>query len=177
MELTFRKEGSKYIAEFVVAADFNLHLEREDDGFLYVQQRTSTSGQYDSIKGCNFAPKDNVVDYDFAGVVYPKYIKVISEVMPTSAIVTSYGTIVENKRVFNIDGVEYPLLDGMTWGDFVDSEQNADGNFVAHNDYVVHAATVDQFEKWAVFDNAVGDYVHTYDMVRGQSYSYQALYL
>ena len=88
MELTFRKEGSKYIAEFEVAADFNLHLEREDGGLLYVQQRTSTSGQYDSIKGGDFAPKEKVVDCDFAGVVYPKYIKIVSEVEPTLAVVT-----------------------------------------------------------------------------------------
>jgi len=88
MELTFRKEGSKYIAEFAATADFNLHLEREDGGLLYVQQRTSTSGQYDSIKGGDFAPQDKIVDCDFLGVVYPKYIKIVSEVEPTLAIVT-----------------------------------------------------------------------------------------
>ena len=88
MELSFVKEGSKYIAEFSATADFNLHLEREDGGLLYVSQRTSESGQYDSIKGGDFAPQDKVVDCDFVGVVYPKYIKIVSEVEPTLAVVT-----------------------------------------------------------------------------------------
>lgn len=88
MELTFRKEGSKYIVEFEATANFNLHLEKEKEGFLFVQQRTSTNGQYDSINSGNFASQDNVVDYDFVGVVYPKYIKIVSEVQPTMAVVT-----------------------------------------------------------------------------------------
>lgn len=97
MELTFRKEGSKYIAEFSATADFNLHLEREVGGFLYVSQRTSASGQYDSIKGGDFAPKDKVVDYDFTALVYPKFIKVVSEVEPSYAAVVSDGEVTEIK--------------------------------------------------------------------------------
>lgn len=88
MELTFRKEGSKHIAEFSATADFNLHLEKEKEGLLFVQQRTSESGQYDSIKGGDFAPQDKVVDCDFVGAVYPKYIKIVSEAEPTLAVVT-----------------------------------------------------------------------------------------
>lgn len=61
MELAFRKEGSKHIAEFSATADFNLHLEKEKEGFLFVQQRTSTSGQYDSINGGNFARMFGVI--------------------------------------------------------------------------------------------------------------------
>lgn len=88
MELAFRKEGSKHIAEFSATADFNLHLEKEKEGFLFVQQRTSTSGQYDSINGGNFASQDKIVDCDFVGAVYPKYIKIVSEVELTLAVVT-----------------------------------------------------------------------------------------
>lgn len=88
MELSFVKEGGKYSAEFEVTADFNLHIERDTNGFLFVQQRTASSGQYDSIQGVNFAPNDIVIDIDFVGVVYPKWIKVVSEVEPTVAVVT-----------------------------------------------------------------------------------------
>jgi hypothetical protein len=88
MELTFTKEGRNYIAEFVATTDFNLHLERNEKGVLFVQQRTSEKGQYDSIRGGDFAPQDKVVDCDFAGVIYPKYIKVVSDVQPSLAVVT-----------------------------------------------------------------------------------------
>lgn len=87
MELSFVKEGGKYSAEFEVTADFNLHIERDTNGFLFVQQRTASSGQYDSIQGANFTPSDRVVDIDFVGAVYPKWIKIVSEVEPTMAVV------------------------------------------------------------------------------------------
>jgi hypothetical protein len=87
MELSFVKEGGKYSAEFEVTADFNLHIERDDNGFLFVQQRTASSGQYDSIQGANFTPSDLVIDIDFVGAVYPKWIKIVSEAEPTMAVV------------------------------------------------------------------------------------------
>jgi hypothetical protein len=39
MELSFVKEGGRYSAEFEATSDFNLHIEREDDGFLFVKQK------------------------------------------------------------------------------------------------------------------------------------------
>lgn len=87
-ELSFVKEGSKYVAEFEAASDFNLHIERNDRGFLYVEQRTSPNGKYDSVQGANFAHSDGVIDIDFAAVIYPKYIKVVSEVEPIMGVVT-----------------------------------------------------------------------------------------
>lgn len=90
MELTFIKQGDKYVAEFEVTSDFNLHIERDvkEGGFLFVNQRTSKEGQYDSVGGASFNYGDPVVDIDFTGLVYPKYIQVISKVLPTKAEVT-----------------------------------------------------------------------------------------
>ena len=88
MELSFVKEGGKYSSEFEVTADFNLHIERDTKGFLFVQQRTASSGQYDSIQGANFTSIDHVIDIDFVGAVYPKWIKVVSEVEVTMGVVT-----------------------------------------------------------------------------------------
>lgn len=51
MELQFVKQGSRYIAEFQTTGDFNLHIEREESGYLYVNQRTPETGKYDSVKG------------------------------------------------------------------------------------------------------------------------------
>ena len=79
MNLEFIKEGNIWVAEFEATSDFNLHIERVDDGLLKVMQRGTTEGEYvdtdirDAGKPCykNF-------DYDVAAFVYPKWIKVIS---------------------------------------------------------------------------------------------------
>ena len=86
--LTFNKVGDKYVAEFEATGNFNLHIERNESGFLFVNQRTTSSGAYDSVKGASFNYGDPVVDIDFVGVIYPKYIQVVSKVMPTMAAVT-----------------------------------------------------------------------------------------
>lgn len=89
-ELVFVKEGSKYVCEIQVTSDFNLHIERDEKGFLYVQQRTTSNGEYDSINDANFAPSDLIIDVDFTALVYPKWIKIVSEKEPSRGVVT-YG--------------------------------------------------------------------------------------
>lgn len=89
MELQFVKQGSRYIAEFQTTGDFNLHIEREESGYLYVNQRTPETGKYDSVKGGAFNYGDSEVDKDFSFLVYPKQIQVVSKVLPTMAIVTA----------------------------------------------------------------------------------------
>ena len=88
MELQFNKDGNNYIAEFTASDDFNLHIEREDRGFLKVMQRTTASGAYDNIQGASFNYTDPVIDVDFTAAVYPQYIRVISFIKPTMAEVT-----------------------------------------------------------------------------------------
>ena len=88
MELNFEKQGTKWVAEFKVTGDFNLHIEREEKGFLFVQQRTTDVGEYDSVNGANFSPTDSVIDITLWDLVYPKYIKVVSEAEVTMGIVT-----------------------------------------------------------------------------------------
>lgn len=91
MDLIFEKQGTKWVAEFEVTSDFNLHIEREEAGFLFVQQRTTDDGEYDSVNGANFSPSDGVIDMDFVALVYPKYIKVVSEAEVTRAVVLPEG--------------------------------------------------------------------------------------
>lgn len=98
MELSFtQKNPRRWEAEFIATADFNLHIERQSSGFLFVQQRTSSIGEYDSISGANFALSDPIIDVDMVALVYPKYIKIVSEVEPTFAEVISDGEITEIK--------------------------------------------------------------------------------
>ena len=96
-ELVFVKQGSKYFSEFEVTKDFNLHIERGKGGILYLQQRTTDVGMYDSVNDADFAPMDLIVDYDFSSLVYPKYIKVVSEVEPSYAAITTDGEVTEIK--------------------------------------------------------------------------------
>lgn len=96
-ELSFTKEGSKYVCEFEVSSDFNLHLERDKGGFLFLYQRSSDGGSYDSVGDAKFAPHDSIIDYDCTALVYPKTIKIVSEVEPTYAAVTTDGEVTEIK--------------------------------------------------------------------------------
>ena len=89
MDLNFTKQGNDYVAEFEVAGDFNLHLERQTMSPLNVEQRTSASGEYAVIKGMDDYSYDKVIDLDFIGGVYPKYIRISCVTMPTMAIVTT----------------------------------------------------------------------------------------
>ena len=62
-----------------------------------MNQRTTAEGKYDSIRDGSFNYGDPVVDIDFTGVIYPKYIQVISKVEPTYAEVTSNGEVEQIK--------------------------------------------------------------------------------
>lgn len=86
--LKFTKEGSRYVAEVEVTSDFNLHIEREKGGVIFLQVRTSPTGGFDSVSGFNIANLDPIVDYDFSALVYPKTIRIVSEVEPTMAEIT-----------------------------------------------------------------------------------------
>lgn len=86
--LTFQKVDRYYEVEVEVTSDFNLHIERDTAGYLVLQVRTTNSGGYDRVRGFNVANLDPVVDYDFSGLVYPKTIRIESEVEPTMAEIT-----------------------------------------------------------------------------------------
>ena len=75
MHLLFTKEGNKWVAEFEAPSDFNLHIERENVAYINIMQRVTSNGAYDLAK--NFSSNE-IFDYDFGALVYPKYIKVIS---------------------------------------------------------------------------------------------------
>lgn len=90
MELQFSEKkygnGQKYYeATAVVAADFNLHVERKKSEILQVYVTTVPDSEY----SCAFTDSaGEVFDHDFDGIVYPKYIKVQSWSEPTMAVIT-----------------------------------------------------------------------------------------
>ena len=93
MEITFERieqyfgKEAAYVSEFEVATDFNLHIERVSGGRFLVYQKSVADGEYDIVDGLR---KDHkaVIDMDFVALVYPKYIKVVSEAEVTRATVT-----------------------------------------------------------------------------------------
>lgn len=87
--IKFVKSGTKFIGEFEANSDFNLHLERNKSGSIYMQVKgTSVGNQYDSIRDVNISDSDFVFDSDFTALVYPKYIRIVSDVEPIIAEVT-----------------------------------------------------------------------------------------
>lgn len=87
MDLTFSKVGNAYVATFDAEANFNLHIEREE-GYLRVEQRTTSNGNYGVVKDMEKYSFMKVVEVDVKGDIFPKSIKVVSETMPTMAVVT-----------------------------------------------------------------------------------------
>ena len=91
MELKFEQVNNLYVAEFEVTSDFNLHIERKKTGYITIKQRTTPYGEYDSVDGANIARTDMVIDLTLWDLVYPKWIKVVSEAEVTMGIVTFTG--------------------------------------------------------------------------------------
>lgn len=83
----FGKNTLAWETEFEATGDFNLHVERNKGGDILVYQRTAGSGYaiVEEFRGMDNKP---AIDLDFTGVVFPKSIKVVSETMPSMAVVT-----------------------------------------------------------------------------------------
>lgn len=67
--LNFTKEGDKYVAEATVNGDYALHVERKDDGYFVISQRSTATGQYKDCLGESSAGL--VIDHAFGHGVYP----------------------------------------------------------------------------------------------------------
>lgn len=94
MELQFTKEGEQYVAQFTATGDFNLHIEKSR-GRVYMLQSTVENGRYDGVKGASWGKLEGTIDSDFTSLVYPKYIRIESEVEPTMAVVTFTSDVQE----------------------------------------------------------------------------------
>ena len=86
--ITFKKVGTKYEAEFTVSGNFALHIERSGVGVISLEQKSVEDGQYAPVLGFpqiwrNYPVIDTVVQCDL-----PMYVKVVSETQPTKAVVT-----------------------------------------------------------------------------------------
>lgn len=103
MELVF-KESSQvlsdkpaYEVEFEASSDFNIHIERPSDGYFLLFQKSTPNGKYTEVNNVYDLESKTTIDMDFVGVVYPKWIKIVSNVEPTYAAIISDGEVTEIK--------------------------------------------------------------------------------
>lgn len=103
MELVF-KESSQvlsdkpaYEVEFEASSDFNIHIERPSDGYFLLFQKSTPNGKYTEVNNVYDLESKTTIDMDFVGVVYPKWIKIVSKVEPTYAAIISDGEVTEIK--------------------------------------------------------------------------------
>ena len=91
MDLNFSSNGRMMVAEFEATGSFNLHIEKEDNGYMAVYQKGVADGQYATSASWYDNNAHKVVDVDFTALVYPKHIKVICEGAVTKGVVTFNG--------------------------------------------------------------------------------------
>lgn len=88
MELNFKKKSNGWVAEFEATGAFNLHIERTDVEFIQVFQKSVLEGEYATFASWSQYDAPRVLDIDFAGLIYPKYLKVVSLSEVTKGVVT-----------------------------------------------------------------------------------------
>lgn len=99
MELTFLKDGNKWVAEVEVNADFNLHIEK-GAGSLSVSQTSVPGGKYDNVPSLRMSPEDSALDKDVTALIYPKTIRIDAYTKDAPyAVVSSEGDVVDITKV------------------------------------------------------------------------------
>lgn len=88
MEVSIIKSGRRYVGEFTVTEDFNLHVEKECAGYMSLSQRTTDKGDYASLQNAGQVFYNQVIDIDIQAAIYPKYLLIESEVPIIKCIVT-----------------------------------------------------------------------------------------
>ena len=87
MELTFTREGDKWVTSFAVTSDFNIHIEKNGGRVTFFQSAVD-GAKGDAIDGLVMTEGDGVLDRNVVGVICPMYITIKSDVLPTMAVVT-----------------------------------------------------------------------------------------
>lgn len=101
MELTFVKSGNKWVAEFEVNADFNLHIEKEG-GSLSVAQTSVAGGKYDNVPSLYMSTEDGTMDKDVTALLYPKTLRIEAYTKEAPyAVISSEGDVLDITNVLN----------------------------------------------------------------------------
>jgi hypothetical protein len=101
MELTFVRDGNKWVTEFEVNSDFNLHIEK-GAGSLSVLQSSVAGGKYDNVPSLYMSIEDGVMDKDVTAILYPKTLRIEAYTKEAPyAVVSSEGDVLNITNVIN----------------------------------------------------------------------------
>lgn len=84
MDINFIKQGDTYEAEFALQENAALHLETEGGKSVRLHQRSTSEGKYVQV-GSIVCDSQGTIDIDITAAVFPKYIKLVSDVPVLSA--------------------------------------------------------------------------------------------
>ena len=138
LRFTKNNDTQEYVAEVVVNADFNIHLERVSNGGLKIYQkngeyaeavdgRTATERGFDMVAVPNIIPYNSgiIFDYDFSALVYPKTIRIESGSEVLSGEDINLKKIILEASKGAIAGTGAGLLVTATSNGLIDSTGNA----------------------------------------------------
>lgn len=101
MELTFIKDGNKWVTEVEVNADFNLHIEK-GAGSLFVAQTSVPGGKYDYVSSLRMSPDDATLDKDVTALIFPKTILIEARTDEAPyAVISSAGDVLDVANYLN----------------------------------------------------------------------------
>jgi hypothetical protein len=90
MELTFNKEGDKWVAECEVSGDFNFHVEKKGGAFCTFVTSVQ-GGDYDVVRSLYMSTDDGVMDKDVTALYYPKYLRVEAYTKTAPTVIVSFN--------------------------------------------------------------------------------------
>ena len=101
MELTFLLDGNKWVTEFEVNADFNLHIEK-GAGSLSVLQTSVPGGKPDNVPTLRMSPEDEVMDKIIPVVPFPVTLTIVAYTKDAPyAVISSEGDVLDISNVLN----------------------------------------------------------------------------
>lgn len=101
MKLTFVQDGNKWVTEFEVNGDFNLHIEK-GAGSLSVLQSSVAGGKYDNVPSLYMSIDDATMDKDVTALIYPKTLLIEARTKEAPyAVISSEGDVLDITNVLN----------------------------------------------------------------------------
>ena len=103
MILDFVKdENGRWFANAEVNADFGIHIEKNNDGALYVSYSSVAGAKPARVEDLCMKDYECVMDQNVVGVVYPAYLTIEARTKEAPyAVVSSEGDVVDITNVLN----------------------------------------------------------------------------
>lgn len=91
--LNFIEKGNEYVAEFKAEGDFSLHIEKGQNQYIGMAQKSIEDGKYDAVDKFPYGPNDRVIDTEVRDFLAPKWFRITCSAMPDKAVVVSESDI------------------------------------------------------------------------------------